>query len=295
MLFRAPAPELARTFLEAIRGVLANRVVFIQKNPGEKSKRYKMTEWEAGPNGYQILSTTFSRHPVGNGIWIKTNSSLSAAGDGPDFPRLFQRTDGQLVFAIQNEESALSLLLTLQPLISEASSFTVAERLIESPNVNLGFSMQIDVMERVLAKIGVNFAIHELGGEFVAHHAFDSVKKAILTGSPRIAMVMANHDDGLHEIFSGVPHDRHVLILATLNVSPGLCHLVVIVRLYGSTIFQIVIAENIPRPKKPLPVFYVVEYNKHKIESFDSLGYMQTFRPPHWRNSSVDVSSLYEA
>lgn len=283
--FRAGDVSAASAFSKTMRALLTDPLTLVKKNSGSKAKRYRMTEWEWGSNGIVEGATRFARKPVMNGIWIETLGSSSTSGNVKNCPRLFQRPRGQVVLRVDDEGCIVSMIEELKSLLS-ATTFDMTEgKSIEHPDMNLAFSMQIDIMERVLAKIGVNFAIYEFGGSFVSHAAFASVKEAVRFGTRRVRITMSEESDGLYEVFSGVPHNYHVLALATMPTESGQCVLFLLIRLYGGPIFQVLIAKDMPQPAVRLPVFFTVDYNSHKIERLDPLAYVQTFEPK-WRQDA---------
>ncbi len=282
--FRASDVSAASAFGDAVRELLADGLTLIRKNSVSKAKRYQMTEWKWGSGGLVEGATTFERQPATNGVWIETLGSSSNPGVVKDHPRLFRRSRGQVVLRVDDEDHIVPLMQKLQSLLSAATFGAAEGKTIDRPDMNLGFSMQIDVMERVLAKIGVNFAIYEFGGDFVSHEAFAPAKEAIRFGERRVPMGLVEESDDLYQAFSGVSSDRHLVALATLPSGDSECHLVLLVRLYGGPIFHVLIAENMPQPTVPLPIFFAVEYNSHKMERLDALAFIQAYGPK-WRHN----------
>ena len=292
IIFRLSDPAIASAFLDSIRTLLTDKLPLIQKTSGPKAKRFKIADAYWGQNGYLVDGAVLTGRPSARGLWIDALNSKGEAVGSPNYPRLFQRSAGQFVLRVDDYTTIGSLLTSLRTVLGiSAVEISTKEQTIEQPGLRMALEMQINVMERVLAKVGINFAVHELGDDFVRHSGFDQVKRAIRLGEPKIGMVSAAEGDDLHALLSAIPHSLHVMALATVPADPGKCHLAFLIRLYGSSTFMVSLAENIPLPSVPLPIFFTVDYQIHKIERLTPIEFIQSFPPTDWVTASK-VQSL---
>ena len=283
IIIRCSDPASATNFLDSIRALLADKLSIIEKASGRKTERFHITGADWSANGYSVGSAIPAKRPPERGLWIdKLQSSVDAKGP-PNFPRLFQRPTGQFVLRVDDETRIGPLLTALRTKLGVSNGqITAIGQKIEQPSLHMTFDMQIDVMERVLAKIGVNFAIHELGDAFVRHSGFDEIKKAILLGGTRIRVTLVEDGTALKEVFSAIPHSLHAMALTAVPEGPGQCHLALLIQLYGSSTWAVSLAENVPRPSVPLPIFFTVDYKNHKIERLNPIEFIQAYTPTRW-------------
>ncbi|MFT2159836.1 hypothetical protein [Pseudomonas putida] len=225
-------------------------------------------------DGQYTRSSTSQRlaKPPSNALWIE-DASAQADRTNPPPANIFRTLRGQIVLKLGNTtvEQAVEFyrLACEQIQVEKCTDGTVI-----NPLVSVRMTMRIGVMERVMAKIGLNIAAHYLGDAYVRHPAFDAVKAAILTGNPTLHLLPADHA-GAIAIFNHLPANQHVFALSTLYTPEGKHVLVMMSRIYGVSTF-IDLGIDVPEAPASMPFFATVEYTEHHIRMW-SLTEFATF------------------
>ena len=249
-------------FIGALEQAISDVVFLVQKCTESNRNTYLIETLTWEQDRYKVTARDVAAKPPKICVWRESSETALKGGQNSRPPSLYQRTAGQIVLRLRADEDAASLLAQARRAAKEAPlqdlpSYTS----VVNPVVHISMSMQLSDYERVFAKIGLNLVAHLFGESYVRHHAFNRTKRAILTGKSRIWL--ATNKAG--EAFNGVPHDRHAMTLIYQKSRAGRFHLALLIRLYGTTTV-VHLSNNAVKPPIEYPVFFVVDYNAHKIE-----------------------------
>lgn len=184
------------------------------------------------------------------------------------------RPAGQIVLRSETAEHVAEWLsiVRLQLPTLFATELT-ASNTIEQPSMHIGMSVDMDAYARVLAKIGMNIAIHIYGAEFCRIASFDNIKAAIVLRKPAVPMGLdGEHGTNFSALFSAIGSDCHVMMLAAHRHSSERHSILFVVRLFGGPIHVIRLTqEDAPAPPVADPVFLTVDYVNHVVEQLGPL------------------------
>lgn len=268
------APSI-RKFLDQLTGLLSDEVKIVEKLKQEGSAGYMVTTLNWIDGAYvPSNSMCFPKPPIVC-IWIE---SLSRSVNFDAEARLFLRSAGQVVLRVDEIKRAFEWLTfgrkSLSALIEKDLP---ASKTVEQPSMHLGMNVDLDAYSRVLAKIGMNFAIHAYGENYCRHSAFDDIKRQIVAGVKSIPMGLPGQECvGFEEVFSIIGSDCHVLMLTAWDHGNGKYSVLMVARLFNGAIHVIRLAhENASAPPIDNPIFMVVDYSKHEIVMCDLLQLVQ--------------------
>lgn len=203
--------------------------------------------------------------PPSGCIWLEP---LKNSGD-TEIARLFLRPTGQLVLRSETTEQIpewLSIVRSQLPALSGAE--LPDPKTIEKPSMHIGMNIDTDAYSRVLAKIGMNIAIHTYGEQYCRDAAFDDIKASVLTGKPSVHMNL-DGDIGTNfgEFFSAMDGNSHLMMLASHSHGAGRHSVLFVIRLYGGAVHVIPLArDGAPSPPISEPTFFTVDYGNHIVE-----------------------------
>jgi isopentenyl diphosphate isomerase/L-lactate dehydrogenase-like FMN-dependent dehydrogenase len=86
--------------------------------------------------------------------------------------------------------------------------------------VSVGMTVTIGVIERVIAKIGINLLAYSLGRDYVTDFGFRKVKDGILTGKPSVGGQIVE-DVSMKAMLDAAPNNHHVIFLSKVSQSRG--------------------------------------------------------------------------
>ncbi|WP_031357912.1 hypothetical protein [Caballeronia sordidicola] len=268
---------LLREYVESARTLLAATVTCVRNEPVEGVRSLLATTYTWGPDGYERGETRSVSEPPLQSIW---NIILEPNEDGSEpssRARMFRRENGQIVLRV-TEKLGVERALTFFRKVLEQSNFEVmAARDIQNPPVRFDMSFQLDVIGRLIAKIGINLLAYLVGSDYVKHPEFQKIKRAILTGDPEIQLLPTEQKASIANIFSGLPITQHGFIIVAKPGPFRTCSLAVVTRLYGSLIEMISLGENLPWPDLPNHTFFAVDYQMHRIERYEMLDFVRAF------------------
>lgn len=263
-------------FLAHIESVLtADRPLIVQKLTSEGRKQYLVSElrW----NGERLVhaSQEVMEKPPKLCVWREL-LERGPNGKPNRRPTLFRRRAGQLVLRAPADADVLAMLTRARKAVPIVRGRPVTMTPIENPVVALSMSLHPNDYARVLAKIGVNLVAHSFGEDYVRHHAFKAVKRAILTGD-RPPQLIDNPTPT--DLFHGVPADRHVAMVHFQKGRAGRFHVALSIRLYGGRTTWLLLADRAIRPPA-LEAILVVDYTTHHIEEFNNTTQFVMAYPP---------------
>lgn len=256
-----------KEFFSKLKEMLGDNVKLIRKFKDAGVARYEVDLLELKDSkSYELVEKIqMAKPPVG--IWLEHLVPPATALAGTRFvTRLFLRPAGQLVLRVISDRHAYIALSEARMYLREVSSIEIpASTSIEKPNVHVGMNMLSELINRAIAKIGVNIACFEYGPEFVCFDGFSSIKSSIISGVNPIPVVSLP-DPRLQDLFDLDKREIHLAAIFPFAMEEGKASLSFVLRLYGGGIQVILLAKNVQMPKIEEPVVFIVKYLEHKIE-----------------------------
>lgn len=292
-------------FLETLRLAIGEKVTLIAKRTQSNIATYHAQYFEWDGEGYKVIGHEILAKPSTACLWRELLTVEPQNDEAGRKPTLYQRTAGQLVLRLSDHQDAASLLTQARKAASQLPQAIQPDfEPLSNPVVQLSLSMHMNDYGRVLAKIGVNLIAHVFGENYVRHHAFNHIKRAILTGSDQ---VIAQSTEAA-KAFNGVPHDRHVMTLVHQKSRAGRYHVALLIRLYGASTF-VHLSSNALRPPIEDLIVFVIDYNAHRIEQLTARQCVIAYPPtipdaektlPPWESVfgmrlKLDFSSILES
>lgn len=274
----AHMPDVAagRAFLSALRDSLAGDLLLIRKIKVDHEVAYEQTPltWNAPTEEYvasPVQTSAKAPNTLDGAVWVEELKLPPTARSASRLtPRIYRRTQGQLVCAVVDLDDAPGVLTHLRrndgALIVPDDAVPVE---VESEGGHLNLEMSIAVHDRVLTKIGINLAAYIFGPDFVRRPEFAEAKNYALTGRGHILKIQADkHPSNRPEI--GELPDVHVFCIAAANSGNNNTRLLsVMISLYGGPFETFALAE-LPKdaPELSDPIIILVFYNENRIERF---------------------------
>lgn len=278
-------------FLKTLRLVLGEKVTIVAKSAHADIATYHAEHLIWAGEGYTVTGTEVLSKPPNLCIWREPLTVPPQIDEAGRKPTLYQRTAGQVVLRLSDRHETCRLLTQARKATNQLPQLVRPEyEPVTNPVVHLSLSMHMNDYGRVLAKIGVNLVAHVFGESYVRHHAFNGIKRAILTNS--VQVVAQSTEAG--NAFNGVPHDRHVMTLVHQKSRAGRFHVALLIRLYGASTF-VHLSSNALRPPIDDPVVFVIDYNAHRIEQLTTRQCVIAYPPkiPEEEMRSYTWESLF--
>lgn len=279
----AESVEDLASFVESLTQLLGSPVLFcVRKCALAESLPYEVsTMTRVGSVYAQLTPAEKCAKPPTNAVWLEEPSKDQEVSFGTNIYRSLRGTTHLKLVGMTLEEALEFYLLATEQIILSNS---VDDDVI-NPLVAVRMTMRIGVMERVIAKIGLNLLAYYLGPDFLRQSGFDSVKKSIVTGSPGLNL---NSIEDLHllVLLNCVPADQHCFYLSALTTTEDECTLFMICRLYGVWSFMC-LGTGIASASRPLPFMVTADYRNHKMRlwSLSEIAELMC-NCPDWMGSS---------
>lgn len=226
---------------------------------------------------YKRVASQLTTDVPSSVIWLENHTPNGSEPSSIVYhPRLYRRQQGQLAFkALVGEDVSTYLTLSRLGAVQGFMDGTdhAVDREIPSPVIHVGFSSPLSECDRAYAKIGLNMLIHHAGPDFVRHPAFDDIKCSITKGYPELPLTML--DDNYDDLFGDVPAGHHVVALLPHRMSDGLNSITCISSIYGSKM-GVILTRAAPAQGLNEIIYYLVDYNNHKIKKMTLLEYSHT-------------------
>ena len=265
----------AANFSVALEQIVGDELFLVQKQPKSGTSVFRVETLVWQQNSYKAVACKSVAEPPKLCLWCEP-LDLSPKSEKPiRSPTLYQRTAGQFVLRLPVGEDPTPLIEKARNAIKKLKGYDLpGYTSIENPLVHVSMSVQLDDYERVLAKIGLNLVAYVFGESYIRHHAFNKTKRAILTGTPRV-MIRSGVEC---EAFNGLPHDRHVMTINYCKSRAGRFHVALLIRLYG-TVTIVHLSSNALKPPIEEQLFFVVDYNSHRIELLTAHQFVVRYPP----------------
>lgn len=262
-----------RSFVKSLSSLLQGaQVICIRKRGPEHELRYEAITMLRSSKTFTLADgSSFQAKPPRGGLWLE-RSDEARTGDVTPAATIFKNLNGEIV--LKTSSTRIEDALNFFACAVEQFSFDVqVTKDIENPIVSVGMTVTIGVVERVIAKIGINLLAYYLGRDYVTDPGFRQVKGSILTGSPRLGGHIVE-DATITAILNAAPDNHHVFFLSKVNQPGGRAAIIMIAKLYGAT-QSISLALDAPVPHLPLPVFFLVDYVNHEVTQRSLVEYAE--------------------
>lgn len=261
--------EKVQNFIDSINGILGKEALLTSTIHSSHGRKYELTKLNWQNNCYTIIDISTIEKPQKNCIWVKRERSHIQ-------PTLSQRPEGQLELKITNEEDPISLISKTKIALQSYVTNSIYEaKPIENPLVHISMEANLNELNAVIAKIGVNLIAHLCGERYIRHHAFKNIKKAILNGGANLKATSINE----YLPFNKVPSHFHVMSLSLIKGRAGRYAIGFALRLYGGATFLVAITEKAERPPMLDNAIFTVDYNKNKITQYTLEQFAKNFPP----------------
>lgn len=262
-------------FFASLSATLTDSIDLIEKIGIGKSAKFIVETVRWTEAGYESGARYAAERPPVSGLWREVLHP-SPSGKVCRPPTLYRRRAGQIVLRAPTGCDELALLTRARKALPALSVTTREEAAVVNPLVHLSMSMELSTYARVIAKIGVNAIAYAYGRDYARHHGFNGIKRAILTNKCAIPLSTKPSQD---DPFSGVPADRHVVMVHFQKGRAGRYRVAVSARLYGGATTWVWLSEKAVAPPERAAIL-VVKYREHRIEEFNNLRQFVEAYPP---------------
>ncbi|NWA10436.1 hypothetical protein [Pseudomonas gingeri] len=269
----AAGPDELRSFVTSLSTLLQNdQVTCIRKRGPEHELRYEaITLLRSGETYTQEGGSRSEGKPPRECLWLehydetRTKSLIPAA-------TIFRNLNGSIVLKTSSAtvEGALNFFARA---VDQFSFDTQVTKDIEGPIVSVRMTVTVGVIERVIAKIGINLLAYYLGRDYVADFGFRKIKDGILTGTPPVDGQIFE-DVAVKAMLDAAPDHHHVIFLSIVSQPGGRAAIILVAKLYGVA-HIICLARDVPEPHLPFPVFFLVDYFNHKVKQQSLIEYSE--------------------
>lgn len=263
-----------RSFVTSLSTMLQdNQVICIRKRGPEHELRYEaITMLRSNKTFTQADGSSFQAKPPRGVLWLERYDEIRTRGMNPA-ATIFKNLNGGIV--LKTSSATVEDGLNFFACAVEQISFDVQVTTdIENPIVSLGMTVTIGVIERVIAKIGINLLAYYLGRDYVSDPGFRPVKESILTGFPRLGGHIVE-DAPITEMLNAAPDNHHVFFLTQVSRPGGRAAIIMIAKLYGVA-QSMPLALDVPEPHLPLPVFFLVDYLNNEVKQRSLVEYAES-------------------
>lgn len=267
--------------VSTLRECLGETLSLICKTTTENGPRYDVTICDYQDGRYSVRSSTIAAKPPKIGIWHEQFPVFEGTQRPNRHPTLYTRTAGQVVLRTGDDAVPCELLTSARAALKPLGEAPVpAPNAIQNPSMLFTMSVDMDAYSRVLAKIGLNLVAHSFGEEYIRHPAFDNAKAAVL-GKTRdgVQFRSSDSDKSLGFAFSGLPRHRHGMTVMAFPTGDDMCAVALVLRLYNSITYAVLLGDNAPPPPRTMPRFHVVDYNAHRIEELEANDFYRKYPP----------------
>lgn len=267
-----------------VREHLEDEVVLIEKHG---PKRFTATTLRWAGDRYLEVTSTSLELPPRQGIWLEPGTRAASVSSTLDWT-LFQRPSRQLAARspdLNHLRALLSVLRTDLDRLAQGLEAANVESNSGSPNVHLGMTIDMTVVDRVMTKIGLNLVAYLLGDHVVREAAFDAAVGFVLGTVDGIqrALIPA---EAVGPLLPG----RHVIYLMPCEFRRRRPAIVVMLQLYSAGPVQsFVLAEFEGTPPLCEPIVIHVDYVANRIERMTLEEHAQRCLEP--MNVAISFSS----
>lgn len=276
--------ESLHKFVEKFKNLFVGDEIFaIEKIDVDGEPAFEVSTITKSVRTFSVSKVEVLTKPPRDGIWLMTpeeNSGQFEGGNGKALlPRFYLHGGKSINYKPKNMTLFLQHLdMALQFLEQNIAYDRYEDEDILQPQVKVGMAFNLGMSERALAKIGFNFLIKVMGAEYARDKAFDSIKSSILTGNPQLPLSKAPNDT-FKFLLGNPPKNNHVLALYASESSAGRALIIVLIKLYDGGVSYFTLANDAPAPDWGLPIYFLIDYQQHKISKPEPMEYIRMFCP----------------
>jgi hypothetical protein len=271
-------------FIEKFRALFtAQEILTVEKTTDKGEALFEVSTITKNGNEFSVASIDVAAKPPKNAIWLVTPEESSGVFKGDNgqalLPRFYLHGGKTINYKPKNTSLMLRHLeMVLQFLEQNITLEQYEEKAITQPLVKVGIAFNMGMSERALAKIGFNFLIKTMGADYARDEAFDSIKSSILNGTPELPLSKVPSDE-LRLLLGEPPQNHHALALYAIKNAAGRAIIVVLIKLYGGEVSCFFLSYDAPTPDWDLPIYYLIDYQQHKISRVDPMEYLRAYCP----------------
>lgn len=267
--------ESLRGFLDDLRFLVAkDDFSIIKKIKTDYGASYEVSAVKIDA-GYEVGLADIMAKPPKGGLWLQIEAAESKIGN-----RFYLSNSGELTYKTAREETIVEVLKVVAAYFRKEGVFDVwEEATIDRPVVSVKASTDVAMMERAIAKIGVNFLAYIEGAEYVRNPGFSGIKDYILRGDPRFPL-STTEDPGAVQLMGNPPACHHALLLCAIPFENGTAMILMVMKLYGITVHKVCLAEAAPNPGWSSPKYFLINYVERKIRPIAMMDYIKNYCDP---------------
>ncbi|WP_155401960.1 hypothetical protein [Pseudomonas fluorescens] len=270
-------------FLEKFKSLLKlDEFSFVEKDSGPSSAVFRVSRVVRDGNSFMITGTSLLAKPPKNTIWLRrSEGDVGHYSDGRKYnfhSRFYLHDSKSINYKSCDIAMVLSDLQAVYNFLNQEVQLPRRQvETVSQPSIKVGMSFSYTMTERALAKIGFNFLIKIMGANYARDEAFSSIKSSILNGTPELPPSKLPNDD-LHLFLGTPPKDHHALFLYAVPYGDGSRAMIVFVlKLYGGEASCFFLSYDAPAPGWTLPIYFLVDYQQHKITQVQSMEYIRNY------------------
>jgi hypothetical protein len=256
-----PDRPSVEVLLSSLHELLQEEVVLIQKHD---ARSFSLTRLVLMSTGYQSIEVADVQKPPQTGIWFEPMRAAGTA-EAPPAWTVFRRQTGQLVGRVPELTHLIILLSQLRPNLDrvhrEFANTTVLPSKVQ-PLVHMGMTVDMNAVDRVMIKIGLNLIAHLFGVDIVRQAPFDAAVAFVLGEGESVRRAQLPST-----IMRMAPAGRHLFRLSMCRVDDERYVLLLTVRLYDAgPVTSFVLAEFASKEPPVQTATVLVDYSANRIE-----------------------------
>lgn len=271
-----------KPLIEKLRLIFSSDAILtVQKNSNSNGATYKISKIVKDNKRLSVDSVTETSAPPKNAIWLVIpEGNAWADHDGNAYtlhPRFYLHNGGSVNYKSQDMNSIIEHLMAVSNFLYLNAQIPEHEsKPLNQPRTRVGILFDYYKSERALAKIGFNFLVKLMGADYARDEAFNMIKSSILRGEPELPASKVPGDD-LNLFMGTPPKDHHALFLHALPIRDGRAIIVFMIKLYGGEASCFFLSYDAPMPNWDLPIYFLVNYQQHKVTTIDSMEYIKRY------------------
>lgn len=265
--------ESLKEFLSNLRDLVEkDEFGLIKKIKGDVETSYEVLTVRKTEGGYKIGQGARMAKPPKGELWLQTTAAEKEVSN-----RLYRSKSGELTYKTAREDSVIEMLLAVEAYFEQLGVPSAwEESTLNQPIVQVESSINMAMVDRAIAKIGVNFLAYLEGAEYVRHPGFADVKSYILMGEPQLPWTHTE-DQSVVQLLGCPPAHHHALLLSSVPLGNGMAKVFMALKLYGTAVHKVCLAETAPHPGWSEPKYYLINYVSRKVQPVGMVDYMASY------------------
>lgn len=265
--------ESLKEFLIGLHGLVnGGGLSLIKKIKDDVGTSYEVLTVSKTDDGYEVGASVKMAKPPKGGLWLQITKAEKGVSN-----RFYRSKSGELTYKTAQEDSVVGMLLAVEAYFEQVGvpNDWAASTLIQ-PVVQVESSINLAMVDRAIAKIGVNFLAYLEGAEYVRHPGFADVKSYILMGKPQLPWTHTE-EPGVVQLLGHPPAQHHALLLSAIPLENGMSMIFMALKLYGTAVHRVCLAEVAPNPGWSEPKYYLINYVSRKVRPIGMVDYMANY------------------